>query len=93
MKKVKDAWKNAWDDIASVDEVYKSYGSRSVMQCFHHLLLDERKVSILDVGCGAGFYFRFFKSLGSEELWGLEYDEGKMKKAEELNKGIKVKII
>lgn len=93
MKKFKDAWKNAWDNIGSIDEVYRSYGARSIMRCFYHLLLGERKVSILDVGCGAGFYFKFFRNLGFEELRGLEYDEGNVKKAKELNRNLGVKIL
>lgn len=88
MKKIEAAWENAWDNIVSIDEVYRSYGVRSVVWCFRHLLLDERKVSILDVGCGAGFYFKFFKGIGFRELYGLEYDEGNIRKAEEINKGI-----
>jgi len=93
MKKVKDAWKNAWDNIGSLDEMYRSYGVRSIMRCFDHVLLGERKVRILDVGCGAGFYFKFFRTLGFKELWGLEYDEGNVKKAKELNKNLGVKIL
>lgn len=93
MKKVKESWRNAWDNIVSIDQVYRSYGVRSVMKCFHSLLLDEEKTSILDVGCGAGFYFKFFKNLGFKELWGLEYDEENVKKAKELNKSLGVKLL
>lgn len=88
MKKVEDYWKDAWDNVSTIEEVYKSYGIRNVMQCFHFLLLYENKDSILDVGCGAGFYFKFFKSLGFKKLYGFEYDKGNIKKAEEINKGI-----
>ena len=93
MKEVKESWQNAWDSIGSIDQVYRSYGVRSVMKCFHSLLLDEEKTSLLDVGCGAGFYFKFFNDMGFKELWGLEYDEGNIKKANELNKNIGVKIL
>ena len=89
MKKIEDTWKNAWDNITSIDEVYKSYGVKSVVWCFRHLLLNERKSSILDVGCGAGFYFKFFKSLGFKVIYGLEYDKGNIKKAQNLNKEIR----
>lgn len=72
MKKVKGAWKNAWNNVTSVDEVYGNYRVRNIMQYFYHLLSNiERKKN---------FNFRFFKSLGFKEVWGLEYDEGNMKK-------------
>jgi len=93
MKEVKESWRNAWDNIVSIDQVYRSYGVRSVMKCFHSLLLDEEKTSLLDVGCGAGFYFKFFNDMGFKELWGLEYDEGNVKKAKELNKSLGVKLL
>lgn len=93
MKKREQAWKNTWNHIESIEEIYRNYGIKSVIDCFKHLLSNEKRGSILDVGCGAGFYFNFFKSLGFREVMGLEYDEGNIKKAKELNRNLQVKIL
>ena len=52
MKKVENAWKDAWNNITSIEEIYRNYGVRSAMQCFHlvkyrdhiQILLTQAKV-------------------------------------------------
>jgi len=88
MKNVADAWSNAWAQTQSLDQVYKGYGARNVMWVFRQMLRGEKCNSILDVGCGAGRYFRFFRSLGFRELCGLEYDEANIEKARALNEEV-----
>ncbi len=88
MKKVEDTWKNAWDSVLNVEEIYRGYGGKNVLWCFKHLLSCEKKYNILDIVCGACFYFKFFKKLGFRELCGLEYNEGNIHKSKDLNKDI-----
>ena len=85
---IKHHWKDAWDKVTSIDQVYKGYGVKSVLWVFNYLLNDEKKDSILDVGCGAGFYFQHFKKLGFEKVCGLEYDTINLEKAYSLNEDV-----
>ena len=87
-KKVTDAWSNAWAQAQSLDVVNRGYGAKNVMWVFRRLLRGERNNSILDVGCGTGRYFRFFRGLGFRELFGLEYDDANVQKARELNQEV-----
>lgn len=93
MKEVGKAWKNKWGGVVSIEEVCKNYGAKNVIWCFKHFLYREKIGKIIDIGCGAGFYFNFFKNLGFKELHGLEYDKENIEKAKELNKGVEVKLI
>ena len=85
---IKNYWTNAWDHIQSVDQVYMGYGFKSVLWVFNNLLKNEKRESILDVGCGCGLYFQHFKRLGFNDMWGLEYDKNNIEKAYFLNQHI-----
>jgi len=88
MDRPSEFWSNSWQDVKSLDEIYKSYGGKSVIWCLQKFLKYERKEAVLDIGCGAGFYFRSLKELGYKELYGLEYDKENIKKAKYLNRKI-----
>lgn len=93
MNDIKKAWSNSWKHITSIDSISRLYGVKNVIWCFNKLIKNEKIVKILDVGCGAGFYFNFFSKKGAKELHGLEYETMNVEKARSLNKHINVKII
>jgi len=93
MLKVKNAWNNHWKNISSIEPLYKNYGVKNILWCFDKLLKNEKFNKILDVGCGAGFYFKYFSEKGAKELHGLEFNIKNVEKAKFLNRNFNVKII
>jgi len=93
MNEITKAWSNHWKHITDLKSIYRLYGVKNVVWCFNKLLKNEKIDSVLDVGCGAGFYYKYFSNKGSKELHGLDYDKKNVEKARFLNRHLIVKII
>lgn len=69
-----------------IDKYYNTYPGLSRLRAFDKLLpsnLEGKK--ILDVGCGIGKYFRYFKDKGARELVGVDTGETLLKIGKEVN--------
>jgi len=93
MIEVKKAWDNHWKNVLSIEPLYKNYGVKNVLWCFDKLLKNKKLNRVLDVGCGPGFYFKYFSEKGAKELHGLEVNIKNVEKAKFLNRNFNIKII
>lgn len=88
-----EAFTGMWDGLESLDKIYRAYGPKNYLWTLRKLLEGEKIDRVLDLGCGVGFYFKFFRDFGSKQLCGLEYDEMNVSKAISLNENLDAEII
>lgn len=87
-EQIENAWKAGWSDVHSIEQPCDSYGKQGVMYTLGRLLEGEGRESVLDVGCGVGFYFKFLRGLGFKRLCGIEYDIQNVEHGRMLNAGL-----
>ena len=85
-----------WEEMAqqmatpNIDNYYNSYSGRSVLKAFDELLPDSLEgKKLLDVGCGTGRYFQYFKRRGAKELVGVDVGERLLEIMKKVNPFVK----
>jgi SAM-dependent methyltransferase len=89
---INDAWAGAFASFDDLQKVHTVYGYRCIDWVLRILCHGESLHNVLDVGCGAGFYFTTFAQMGGKNLYGLEYDPANVVGARRLNQGLPVDI-
>jgi len=74
----------------NIDIYYNTYSGRSMLRAFAELLpgsLEGKK--LLDVGCGVGYYFQYFRGIGAKELVGVDVGEELLETTKKVNPFVK----
>jgi len=82
MSKKAESRETHWERIApqtaapNIDDWYNTYSGRSVLRAFDELLpCSLESKNLLDVGCGVGYYFQYFRGRGVKECVGVDVGE------------------
>jgi len=76
--------------VPNIDSYYNTYSGQSMLRSFDELLpgsLEGKK--LLDVGCGMGRYFQYFRGRGIKECVGVDVGEKLLQITREVNPFVK----